>query len=100
MAFSDSDAAELFEGVLPGPGEEDEGALLVDADYQSFDVIHQYSDLDYSEIRTTLGFNYRLSPNMGIFGAVSRYDLDDDAPYLQDSTGSVEIYSGGLTWTY
>ena len=31
---------------------------------------------------------------MGIFGAVARYDLDDNDPYIQNATGAVTIVSG------
>ena len=89
-------------GQLPGPGfdDPDEGWPISYGDYTSMNLIHEYSDLDYSETRSSLGFNYMVSPNLGLFGAVSLFDLDDDAPYLQDATGSVEIYSGGFTWTF
>ena len=90
------------EGELPGPGPEEaaEGWPVSFGDYTSMNLIHEYSDLEYSEMRGTLGFNYQVNKNMGLFGAVSLFDLDDDAPYLQDATGSVEIYSGGFTWTF
>jgi hypothetical protein len=85
-------------GSLPGPGD-DTGSALTFHDYDFSDV-RNYSDLEYDELRVTLGASYEVRPSVGLFGAVSRYDLDDDAPYLQDVTGAVTIVSGGITWSF
>lgn len=39
-------------------------------------------------------------PSVKLFGAVALYDLDDSEPYLQDTTGSVTVVSGGITWMF
>jgi hypothetical protein len=41
-----------------------------------------------------------VQKNLGLFGSVSRYDLDDDAVYLRDATGSVTLVVGGMTWSF
>jgi hypothetical protein len=85
-------------GELPGPGD-DTGSVLTDHDYD-FSEVHEYSDLEYTEIRATLGFRYQLNPTVGLFASASLYDVDDDNPYLQDATGSVELYRAGLSWSF
>jgi hypothetical protein len=82
---------------LPGPGPDAGPLAFHDYDFSGID---HYSDLDYTEVRTTLGFRHQVRPAFGMFGAVSYYDLQDDEPYLQDATGSVVLLSGGLTWSF
>jgi len=85
-------------GGLPGPGE-DTNTPLGFHDYD-FSAVHTYSDLEYTELRASVGVNFGLTDAIGLFGAFTYYDLQDDEPYLQDATGSVEIVSGGLTWSF
>ena len=63
-------------------------------------MIHDYSNLDYLEYRTTLGARYNFHRNVGVFGQVSYYNVSDDQPYLQDATGNVTLISGGFNWFF
>ena len=98
MAFTADAPTELFPDGLPGPGE-DPGSPLPVHDFD-FTKVSDYSDLDYSELRATLGLKYRLGDAVGLFAAVSAYDLDDSQPYIQDANGSVTLFTGGLTWHF
>ena len=91
----DPDAAP---GELPGEGP-DTGSALGFHDYE-FGEINTYSELEYSELRATFGFNYDLNDTVGVFASYTYYDVDDKSPYLQDVTGSVDLVSGGLTWSF
>jgi hypothetical protein len=99
MDFASNACSTCFPDGLPGEGP-DPTAPVGFADYVGLDQIHEYSDLDYLEYRTTLGARYRFHPSIGIFGAVSYYDVSDDQPYLQSATGNVTLISGGLTWLF
>ena len=57
-------------GQLPGPGP-DAGSPIAFHDYASFDTIHENSNLDFLEIRTSIGTNYRFSENVGFYGQLS-----------------------------
>ena len=85
-------------GELPGLGP-DTGSRLRFHNYD-FSEVHDYSNLEYTELRTTLGANYRVTQAARLFGAVSLFDLDDEQPYIQDATGAVTLVSGGVTWTF
>ena len=99
MSFADNAFPDAFPDGLPGPGE-DETSPLHDHDYESMSDLGDYSDLKYLEYRTTLGMRYQAGEHVQAFAAVSYYDLDDDAPYLQDATGSVGLLTAGLVWSY
>ena len=96
--FSADVPTELFPDGVPGPGE-DPNAPIEFADYD-ISEIHEYSKLDYNELRASLGVRSDIARGVGPFGAISYYDLTDDSPYLQDATGSVTLLSGGLTWSF
>ena len=91
----DPDAAP---GELPGPGP-DTGCVLRFHDYD-FSEINENSALEYSELRATFGINFDINDTVGLFASYSYYDVDDKRPYLQDVTGSVDLVSGGLTWSF
>ena len=97
-------------GQLPviGPDPTLGNGRVDDLDFTEFDQVHDYSNLDYTELRTTLGFRYQINDALGLFASVSRYDLEDDEPMFEnpvglpdmDATGSVTLVSGGLTWSF
>jgi hypothetical protein len=87
------------DGVLPGEPPEATDPALKFHDYD-FTEVHDYSNLEYDELRITLGANYEVLPSVKLFGAVALYDLDDNEPYLQNTTGSVTVVSGGITWMF
>jgi hypothetical protein len=90
---------ELFPDGLPGEGA-DPTAPVRFADYQGLSEIHDYSRLDFSELRATLGARFNLTEAIGLIGEISHFDVEDDAPYLQDVTGTVSLIYGGVSWTF
>jgi len=97
--FESDVPTELFPDGLPGEGP-DPTAPVAFADYQGLSEIHEYSDLKYTELRTTLGFRYNVDRGFGVVGEVSYYDLKDDLPYLQDATGSLSLFYAGVVWSF
>lgn len=93
--FADDVPTQLFPNGLPGPGAD--GAPVSFADYD-FSEVHEMSDLEFTELRTTLALRYWMRSNMALYGAVSYFDLDDKTPYLQDATGDVTMVTTGLSW--
>lgn len=85
-------------GVLPGPGE-DVGSPLHYADYD-LSEIHEYSDLSFNEVRISLGARQTIARHMGVYGALSFYNVNDDDPYLEDYSGYVTLVSAGLSWMF
>ena len=51
------------------------------ADYD-YSMIHEYSDLDYSQFEGTLGVNYKLDKKATVYGSVNLMDLQDDQAYV------------------
>ncbi len=88
----------FFPDGAPGPGP-DPTAPLPDHDFD-FTAVNQYSDLEYTEWRTTLGIRGRVRPGLDLFASISLYDVEDNAPYLQSADGSVTLVSGGLSWSF
>jgi hypothetical protein len=99
LDFASNACSTCFPDGLPGPGDDPTSPISF-SDYTSMTAINNYSNLEYLEYRTTLGVRHQFHDNIGIFGAVSYYNLDDKQPYLQNATGEVTLISGGLTWTY
>ncbi len=52
--------------------------------------------------RWELGFDFRHTVNqlLSVWGGYRYLDFEDDAPYLYDTSGSVDFYSLGLAWTF
>ena len=69
---------------------------------QSYDFSHShtYSDLDVTRLELAISFRYAVSEMMSVRGGYRYIDLEDDAPYLYDTTGSVDFYSLGLAWSF
>jgi hypothetical protein len=56
-----------------------------------------YSDLDYSLIRLSLGFEYRLSPSVVLTADGDYADLSDNAAYVYgDESGSIFMIRSGI----
>ena len=76
-------------------------ALPAPADYlarnpnQMFDfsLTNTYSDLDLTRIEAGVNLRYEVSKRLSLLGEYRWIDLDDEAPYLGDLTGSVSLYS-------
>ena len=97
--FADNAYSDPFPDGLPGPGEDETGPLHYH-DYEGMSELGTYSDLDYLEYRATLGLRYQTGEHVQAFASASYYKLEDDAPYLQNATGSVGIFAAGLIWSY
>ena len=68
---------------------------ITDYDYSK---IGAYSDLDYSQINTTLGINWSVARNRSVYGTVTAMDLTDDQAYVYgDMSGTLIQYAGGMT---
>ena len=67
---------------------------------QSYDFTNSASnsDLDLSRIEASLEGRYRLRERLWLTGRYRWIDLEDDAPYLSDATGTVSFASIGLAW--
>jgi hypothetical protein len=93
----DVPVSDFFPDGLPGPGE-DTGPL----EYHDYDFsqINDYSNLSFNEVRISLGARQSIAKHVGIFGAVSFYNVNDNDPYLEDLNGYVTLVSGGLSWLF
>ena len=71
---------------------------LVGKPNQSYDLgnVWSYSDLDLTRIEGTLSARYELTGRMWLRGEYRYVDLQDDAPYIEDESGTVEYYTLGL----
>ena len=63
-----------------------------------FSKVHEYSDLDYSQLNGTLGVNYKLDKRAKVYGSVNLMDLQDDQEYVYgDLSGMIVTYAAGMT---
>lgn len=69
---------------------------------QSYDFseAYSYSDLDMKRLELALTLRYKVSELMAVWGGYRYVDFEDDAPYLYETTGSVDFYSLGLAWSF
>ena len=88
----------LFPDGLPGPGQDPTSPLHY-ADYD-LSEINEYSNLSFNEVRISLGARQTIARNMGIYGALSFYNVNDNDPYLEDFSGYVTLVSAGLSWLF
>ena len=87
-----------FPDGLPGPGDDPTSPLhFHDYDFSS---VNTYSDLDYKEWRSRLGADYVVHNGIKLFASISYYDVEDNAPYIQDFTGSVTLGRLGAIWSF
>lgn len=68
----------------------------------SFDFARTYlnSDLDISRVELGVRARYSVNSRLFVRGSYRYLDYDDDAPYLYDTTGSVDVYGFGLGWEF
>lgn len=91
------DPFELPEPNIPdtSPISPDNPHPISDYDYSK---IGAYSDLDYSQVNTTVGANWTVARNRTIYGYVTVMDAMDDQPYVYgDMSGTLVLYAGGMT---
>lgn len=94
--WSEADAAfEPFEIMVP----EDYLARNVNQSYD-FSRTHTYSDLDISRLELGAGVRYQASERIGLRAGYRYIDFEDNAPYLEDTTGSVDFYSIAVAWAF
>ena len=69
---------------------------------QSYDFSNaaSYSDLDLTRIEAGLTARYELSGKMWLSGQYRYVDLQDDAPYIEDESGTVEYVTLGLGFRF
>jgi hypothetical protein len=58
------------------------------------------SDLDLSRLEASLGFGWQISDRLALVGDFRYVDLGDDAPYLEDLTGTLFSWSAALRWRF
>jgi len=82
--------------------------LTAPADYlarnpnQSFDFSNSwsYSDLDLSRLEGAISLRYAITGRLSVQGEYRYVDVQDDAPYFEDLSGSVDFWSVGLGWRF
>jgi hypothetical protein len=76
----------------------DGGDFAAHHDLQPYDYskTHAFSDLDVSRFDGSAELRYQVSKTFSLRGLYRYVDYQDDAPYLYDTTGKVQIVSGGF----
>ena len=74
-------------------------AVLADSTYDLTEV-HTYSDLDSAQWNATLRAEARVARNLVGVASYSYFDYDDDAPYLENLSGNLDIIHLGLRWSF
>jgi hypothetical protein len=97
-AFADDVPTQLFPDGLPGPGA-DPNLPLSFSDYD-LSPINEYSNIELEQLRLTLGYRLQIFKNMGLFAAVSYWDVEDNQPYIENYSGEVKLLQGGFNWTF
>lgn len=69
---------------------------------QSYDFsqTHNYSDLDTERWNLHLYGRIFLRERFWLYGGYEYLDYADSAPYLYDTSGSVDRYSARLGWSF
>ena len=63
-----------------------------------FSESHLYSDLDVTRIDAEADAQYTISERAWLTLRYRWADLEDDAPYLYDTSGSFDLYSLAFAW--
>ncbi len=69
---------------------------------QSFDFSQTYtnSDLDTQFLEAGIQARYEMRTDLNLTAGYRYLDFDDNAPYLGDDSGSVELVSLGVGWAF
>ena len=59
-----------------------------------------FSNLDYRSLTQTVGINYRVTGHVVVNTALSISDLNDQQPYLYDTTGKRVGFVAGVNWVF
>jgi hypothetical protein len=65
-----------------------------------FTETHTYSDLDVSRLDANLDAKVKFVDNIWMTLMYRHAELEDDAPYLYDTSGSVDFYAAGVGWSF
>ena len=65
-----------------------------------FSQSHLNSDLDVTRLELGVRLEVTLGERLALYGAYRYLEFDDDAPYLADTSGSVDLVSAGLGWVF
>ena len=65
-----------------------------------FSQTNTYSDLDTTFWQAKLYGRYYVKKSLYLTADYQYLDLQDDAPYLCDTSGSVDIYNFGVGWSF
>ena len=70
-------------------------------DYEGYNIIHNYSDIDQTIIEFDAGMNYAVSDHVGIFGDVYYADFDDAEPWVyRDQSGHYYDVAVGAMFSF
>lgn len=58
------------------------------------------SDLDLSRLEGAVTARYSITERFSLAAEYRYVDLQDDAPYLEDASGTVDFWSFGLGWSF
>lgn len=65
-----------------------------------FGQTHLFSDLELSRSELRASARFHLTPARWIDAGYRLIDVDDEAPYIEDFTGSIDLYSVALGWRF
>lgn len=65
-----------------------------------FSQTHTFSDLDTTRVDGELSAKYHFSDTFRLYGAWRYADFSDDAPYLEDTSGSFNMYTFAFGWVF
>lgn len=76
--------------------------VLARLKFSSYDLdqLHTYSDLDSRQWDVSLRGEARLTPKLSGVASYSFLDYDDSSPYLEDLTGTLNLLSVGLKYSF
>ena len=65
-----------------------------------FSQVHTYSDLDTTRLDASFDAKYEIRDDFWVTLLYRYADFSDDAPYLYDTSGSLDLYALALGWTF
>ncbi len=68
--------------------------------WYDFSRTHTFSDLNTMFQEISLKAKYLFNSRSHVTGGYRYLDYEDDAPYLYDTSGSVDFYSPGFGWLF
>lgn len=73
--------------------------ILHDSSYDLTQV-HTYSDLDSAQWNATVRAEAKVAKNLVGVASYSYFDYDDNAPYLENLSGNLDLIRLGLRWSF